>query len=62
MAASMPPVNPRNPSAVFSPVRNGSSCASIPLVSNRALLASVRAISTVGTPITSAARRAANNF
>jgi hypothetical protein len=46
---------------VRSPVRNGRSRSSTSLVSSLALSASVRATSRVGTPITSAARRAATS-
>ena len=49
----------KKPSAVRSPVQNGRSRWSTSEVSSLALSASVRAMSSVGTPSTSAARRAA---
>ena len=49
----------KKPSGVRSPVRNGRSRSSTSLVSSWALLASVRATISVGTPETSAASRAA---
>src|SRR5947209_627817 len=62
IADSNPPRMQKNPSAVRLPVRNSWSRGSISLVSRWALLASVRAIISVGTPITSAASRAATSF
>src|SRR5207237_431348 len=50
------------PSAVRPPWRKGRSRGSASLVSKRALLASVRATTSVGTPIMSEARRAATSF
>ena len=48
----------KKPSTVRSPVMNGRSLSSTSLVTRSAASASVRASSTVGVPITSAARRA----
>ena len=62
MADSMPPRMPKKPSGVLSPVRNSRSRGSTSVVSRWALSASVRAMISVGTPITSAARRAATSF
>src|SRR6266566_5103333 len=62
MAASTPSRTRKNPSAVRSPVTKRWSYSSQSLVSNVALLASVRAIRIVSTPHTSVARRAATNF
>ena len=59
MAASIPSLERKNPSAVRSPVRNGTSRGSASLVTSDAEQASVRATSTVGTSSTSAASRAA---
>ena len=62
MAASTPSRTRKNPSAVRSPVTKRWSYSSQSLVSNVALLASVRAIRIVSTPHTSVARRAATSF
>src|SRR5581483_8475016 len=59
IAASSPFRTRKNPSTVRWPVRNGRSRGSASFVSSVAASASVRATSTVGTPRTSAARRAA---
>src|ERR1039457_4496495 len=58
----MPPWKWKKPSVVRPPVRKGVSRGSISLNNRPALLASVRATSRVGIPITSAARRAAISF
>src|SRR5206468_4038732 len=62
IAAESPPSMRKNPSAVLSPVRNAWSLGSASLVTRRTLFASVRATRTVGTPMTSEARRAATSF
>ena len=59
IAAARPSRTRKKPSAVRSPVMNSASYGSTSLVSSAALSASVRETSTVGTPSTSAARRAA---
>jgi hypothetical protein len=61
MAHSTPPLMRKKPSAVRSPVMKAWSRSSTSAVSSLALSASVRATSTVGTSITSAARRAATS-
>ncbi len=58
----MPPSKRKNPSGVRSSPMNWRSRGSTSLVISLALLASVRAIRTVGTPRTSAASRAAISF
>src|SRR5216683_1359040 len=62
MADSIPPLMRKKPSDVRAPVQNLRSRISMSLVRSWALSASVRAITSVGTPITSAANRAATNF
>ena len=59
MQGSTPPRTLKKPSRVCSPVRNSWSAGSMSLVSRVAASASVREMRTVGTPSTSAARRAA---
>ena len=59
MGVAMPGRVLKKPSVVRSPVRNGLSRSSTSVVISVALRASVRAITTEGTPSTSAARRAA---
>ena len=62
MADSIPPRMRKKPSDVRSPVQKARSRGSMSLVSRWALSASVRAMISVGTPITSAASRAATSF
>ncbi len=62
MASSTPQRTPKKPSGVRSPVRKGRSRASTSDVTRRAECASVRPMMTVGTPATSAARRAATRL
>ncbi len=59
MQAAMPLRTRKKPSAVRSPVTKGRSRSSTSLVISVAACASVRATTSVGTPQTSAARRAA---